>query len=240
MTEQKAILWDNDGVLVDTEKWFFEANRRELAALGVEVSWEDFEAINLRRGESLLPLSGLEGDELSALYARRDKLYSGLLRSEETTMPGMQALLRRLRARDFRMGIVTSCHREHFEIIHAGSGILAHVDFVLCNEDYVHGKPHPDGYLAGLRRTGVSVEDCLVVEDSPRGIAAARAAGLTCLFFTPGGMGAERQVGKVRGRAASVKELEEAIVTWAENAESTRAGNLDPTAVDSHTKTRGH
>lgn len=214
---QKAILWDNDGVLVDTERWFFEANRRELAALGVEVTWQDFETINLMRGESLLPLSGLKGDELSALYARRDALYSELLRSEPTAMPGMEALLGRLRARgDLRMGIVTSCHRQHFEIIHARSGIVDHVDFVLVNEDYARGKPHPDGYLAGLERTGLPADDCLAVEDSPRGITAAGTAGLTCLFFTPGGMGADREVGAVHARAESVEDLEAAIIAWAE------------------------
>ena len=214
---QKAILWDNDGVLVDTERWFFEANRRELSALGVEVTWQDFETINLRRGESLLPLSGLEGDQLSALYARRDALYSELLRSEETAMPGMEKMLGRLRARgDLAMGIVTSCHRRHFEIIHACSGILTHIDFVLVNEDYARGKPHPDGYLAGLARTGLPAEDCLAVEDSPRGIAAARAAGLTCLFFTPDGMGADREVGEIHGHAQSIEDLEAAIVTWIE------------------------
>jgi len=212
---QKAILWDNDGVLVDTEGLFFEANRRELAALGVEVSWQDFETINLRRGESLLPLSGLEGDDLSALYARRDALYSELLRSEETAMPGMAALLCRLSARDdLRMGIVTSCHRRHFEIIHDNSGILDHIDFVLVNEDYDRGKPHPDAYLAGIERSGLTSQDILVVEDSPRGIAAARAARLACLFFTPGGVGADREVGAVHARADSVKDLEAAIITW--------------------------
>ena len=218
MIQPKAILWDNDGVLVDTEKWFFEANRRELARLGVEVTWDDFEAINLRRGESLLPLSGLEGDELRDLYARRDSLYSKLLRSEDTAMPGMEALLDRLRQRGFPMGIVTSCHREHFEIIHAGSGILAHIDFVLVNEDYDRGKPHPDGYLAGRERIGLPPEDCLVVEDSPRGIEAARAAELKSLFFSPGGIGADREVGEVLGRAGTIEELEQAILAWAGDA----------------------
>jgi len=214
----KAILWDNDGVLVDTERWFFEANRRELAALGVEVSWQDFETINLRRGESLLPLSGLTGDELSNLYARRDALYSEFLRSEKLTMPGMEPLLGRLRARgDLSMGIVTSCHREHFEIIHDGSGILPHIDFVLANEDYDRGKPHPDGYLAGLERTGLTAKNCLAVEDSPRGIASARTAGLSCLFFAPGGVGADRQVGEIYCCARSVEELETTIVAWAES-----------------------
>lgn len=214
---KKAILWDNDGVLVDTERWFFEANRRELAVLGVEVTWQDFETINLRRGESLLQLSGLDGDALTALYARRDCLYSELLQSEQTTMPGMEPLLGRLRERgDLDMGIVTSCHRQHFEIIHSDSGILDHVDFVLVNEDYQRGKPHPDGYLAGVARSGLATKDCLAVEDSPRGIASARAAGLACLFFTPAGIGANREVGEIRRRVDSVEALEAAIVDWAD------------------------
>ena len=50
MEKKRAILWDNDGVLVDTEKWFFEANRLELVALGVTATWAQFEEINLNKG----------------------------------------------------------------------------------------------------------------------------------------------------------------------------------------------
>ena len=89
MEKKRAILWDNDGVLVDTEKWFFEANRLELAATGVTATPAQFEEISLKQGVSLLSLSGLEGEDLRALYTRRDARYSELLRTEKLAIPGM-------------------------------------------------------------------------------------------------------------------------------------------------------
>ena len=210
----RAILWDNDGVLVDTETVFFEANRRELSALGVEATWADFEEISLRRGESLLSLSALDGDDLRALYVRRDALYSELLSTEEIAIAGMAELLARLAPR-FRMGIVTSSRRQHFELIHARSGLMPHFEFHVVREDYALSKPHPDGYLAAITRTGLPPDRCLAVEDSPRGVASAQAAGLQVVFFTPGGVGAEREVGSVFARAGSAAELEHAFDDWA-------------------------
>ena len=150
----KAILWDNDGVLVNTERWFFESNRRALAGLGVEATWAHFEDISLTQGESLLDLSGLEGDGLRELYVERDAIYCGLLREEEIEFPGMKELLGRLRE-DFTMGIVTSCRRMHFEIIHERSGLLEAMEFCVIREDYERGKPHADGYLLGVERAGL-------------------------------------------------------------------------------------
>ena len=213
MKRQRAILWDNDGVLVDTEKWFFEANRQELAELGVAATWAQFEEINLKHGESLLPLSGLEGEELRDLYARRDARYSELLRREELAITGMGELLGRMKEL-FLMGIVTASHREHFDIIHERSGILEHVEFAVVREDYPKGKPHPDGYLARIEKAAVSAENCIAVEDSPRGIAAAQAAGLECIFFAPGGVGADREVEDVWARAQSAEELSDALLEW--------------------------
>lgn len=214
MEKKRAILWDNDGVLVDTEKWFFEANRRELEALGVTATWAQFEEINQRHGLSLLSLSRLEGKELRALYTRRDERYSELLRTEKLAIPGMLELLKRLKEHFFTMGIVTGSHREHFDIIHGLSGMLEHVDFAVVREDYPKAKPYPDGYRAGIERAGLAARDCIAVEDSPRGITAARTAGLACVFFTPGGVGADRYVGEVFARAGSTEELEGVLRQW--------------------------
>jgi HAD superfamily hydrolase (TIGR01509 family) len=180
----------------------------------VTATWAQFEEINLRQGIGLLTLSGFKGDELRALYARRDARYGDLLRTEDLAIPGMRALLERLRAHVFRTGIVTSSLREHFDLIHVRSGMLDHLDFVIVREDYVNTKPHPDGYLAGIERTGLPASECLAVEDSPRGVAAARAAGLECVFFTPGGVGADREIGQVFARAGSVEELEAVLGRW--------------------------
>ena len=214
MEKKRAILWDNDGVLVDTEKWFFEANRLELAAVGVTATWAQFAEINLKQGVSLLSLSGLEGEDLRNLYARRDARYSELLRTEELAIPGMLGLLERIKEHFFTTGIVTASHREHFDLIHGLSGMLEHVDFAVVREDYLKAKPYPDSYLAGIERAGLAARDCLAVEDSPRGITAARAAGLECVFFTPGGVGADRDVGEVFARAGSAEELEVVLRQW--------------------------
>ena len=214
MEKTRAILWDNDGVLVDTEKWFFEANRLELAALGVTTTWEQFAEINLTQGVSLLSLSGLEGQHLRNLYERRDARYSELLQTVDLTIPGMLGLLGRMKEHLFTTGIVTSSKREHFDLIHGRSGVLEHIDFAIVREDYLKAKPYPDSYLAGIQRAGLSAGNCIAVEDSPRGIAAARAAGLECVFFTPGGVGTVGDVGEVFARAESVEELEVALMKW--------------------------
>ncbi|MGK2965600.1 MAG: HAD family hydrolase [Tepidiformaceae bacterium] len=214
MDKKRAILWDNDGVLVDTERWFFEANRLELAELGVLATPAQFEEISLTRGVSLLSRSGLEGEDLRALYTRRDARYSALLRTERIVIPGMLELRGRLREDLVAAGIVTASTREHFDIIHGRSGMLDHLDFAVVREDYPNAKPHPDGYLAGIERTGLAARDCIAVEDSPRGVTAARAAGLECVFFTPGGVGADRAVGNVFARAASPEELEVVLRDW--------------------------
>ena len=214
MAKRRAILWDNDGVLVDTEKWFFEANRLELAALGVTATWAQFAEINLKQGMSLLSLSGLKGEDLRNLYQRRDARYGDLLRTEDLRIPGMFELLKRMKEQVFTGGIVTASLREHFDVIHGRSGMLEHVDFAVVREDYPKAKPSPDGYLAGIERTGLVARDCIAVEDSPRGIAAARAAGLECVFFTPGGVGSAEDVGDVFSRAGSAAELEGALRQW--------------------------
>jgi beta-phosphoglucomutase-like phosphatase (HAD superfamily) len=79
-----------------------------------------------------------------------------------------------------RMAIVTTAKRVDFDTIHERRRIREFMDFVLVREDYEHAKPHPEPYLAGLRRFGATTKGTLVVEDSPRGLASAVAAGIDC------------------------------------------------------------
>ncbi|OGA51303.1 MAG: hypothetical protein A3F74_08020 [Betaproteobacteria bacterium RIFCSPLOWO2_12_FULL_62_58] len=72
--------------------------------------------------------------------------------------------------------------REHFEIIHARSGLLKYINFVLTSGDYDNPKPHPEPYLKAVERAGVAKEACIAIEDSERGLAAATAAGLKCVI----------------------------------------------------------
>lgn len=187
----KWVFWDNDGVLVDTEGLYFRASAEVLAGIGIELSRDDFAEISMRQGGSVFSLAEhlFPAAKIDELRRERDRLYSRLLQGGAPVIPGARETLEALHGR-VRMAIVTSCRREHFEIIHRGSGLLNYFDFILAREDYVLAKPHPEPYLAALARSGVSPGECVIIEDSPRGFAAARAAGMRCMvvpspFFPP-------------------------------------------------------
>jgi HAD superfamily hydrolase (TIGR01509 family) len=94
-------------------------------------------------------------------------------------MPGVAAGLAALAGR-FRMAIVTSSEPAPFAAVHARAGILHHFELALTREQYRLAKPDPEPYALAVERLGVARERCLVVEDSERGLRAAKAAGLAC------------------------------------------------------------
>jgi HAD superfamily hydrolase (TIGR01509 family) len=179
----KAVIWDNDGVLVDTEELYFKATREALSEIGIDLTPELFVEISLKQGRSTFDLAIAEGvapEVIARLRGKRNLRYSDLLRNGVRVLDGVEDTLSRLRGKVL-MGIVTSSRREHFEIIHTGTGLLHFFDFVLTREDYGKSKPNPDPFLAAVIRYGLQPENCIIVEDSERGLAAAKAAGIRCV-----------------------------------------------------------
>jgi len=181
MNDIHWIFWDNDGVLVDTEPLYFQASAEILAEAGVQLTHEQFADISLRQGRSVFDLIPDRSDRnrLRSLHERRNRRYAELLEQGVAPVAGVEATLRALHGR-VGMAIVTSSHRNHFEIIHRHTDLLGYFDFILTREDYPQSKPHPDSYLTALRRSAATARQCLVVEDSQRGLEAAVAAGLIC------------------------------------------------------------
>jgi HAD superfamily hydrolase (TIGR01509 family) len=207
----EAIFWDNDGVLVETEGLYYQATREVLAGVGVVLSEDQYVELFLREGSGAWHLAearGVPADAVVALRRARDERYGALLDSVPLAIPGVVAAVQRL-ARRYRMAIVTSS--EHFPRIHRDEAFLGLFEFILTRADYQQSKPHPEPYLRALERTGLPAERCLVIEDSERGLRAAKAAGLTCWVipshFTRGCAfaGADRVLG-------SVAEVEAALV----------------------------
>lgn len=179
----QAILWDNDGVLVDTEPLFLQATREALARVDVLLEVEQYIEISLGRGRSCLDLAaerGVSADGVEALRAWRNVRYSELLRGGVRVFDGAVESVAALHGR-FPMAIVTSSNPEHFDEIHQPLGLVEHFEFVLTSGDYLRHKPHPEPYLCAAQRLELPPESCLVIEDSERGLAAAVAAGMRCL-----------------------------------------------------------
>ena len=179
----RAILWDNDGVLVDTEHVYFQATQRVMATAGVhltEQQYIDHFLVEGRGAWHLLEDRGVGPEEIQRLRDARNDLYGQLLREKPRVIPGVAETLEALRGR-YVMGVVTSSRKDHFDLIHEHTGLLKYFDFVLTAGDYPRTKPHPDPYLAAVERSGVAADACIAVEDSERGLEAATLAGVRCI-----------------------------------------------------------
>jgi len=185
---KKWIFWDNDGVLVDTEALYFQANREALASMGIDLTRDLFERISIKQGRSTFALAkdkGIDPETLHNLHEARNLRYSELLGNGIRVMEGVYETLDRL-AGKLCMGVVTSYRKIHFDLIHKDLKLLEYFDFVITSDDVNHTKPHPEPYLMALEKSGCKPADCLVVEDAERGLSSATAAGIDCIVIPNG------------------------------------------------------
>jgi HAD superfamily hydrolase (TIGR01509 family) len=210
MTE--AIFWDNDGVLVDTEHLYFEATRRVLSTVGIELTETDYRDLFLVRNTGAWHLAaarGIDAARIEALKAARNALYATRLAEAPRLIPGVRETLLALHGR-FAMGIVTSSRGDHFEVIHRETGVLNYFDFVITADDCPRTKPCPDPYLRAIERSGRSPDVCIAIEDSARGLEAAIAAGLRCIII-PSRLTAGQQFSGALAVLRNVSEVPECL-----------------------------
>jgi HAD superfamily hydrolase (TIGR01509 family) len=180
----KAIFWDNDGVLVNTEHLYFLATKQILATVGVDLTEEQYGELFLTQSKGAWHLAaekGIAAPEVERMRQRRNALYGEMLAAETLLIDGVEEVLSALHGKQM-MAVVTSSRRDHFQLIHERTGLLKYFDFVVAEGDYVRSKPDPEPYLKAIERSGVAPGESVAIEDSVRGLTAARAAGLECLI----------------------------------------------------------
>ncbi|MCL4508814.1 MAG: HAD family hydrolase [Chloroflexi bacterium] len=188
---KKYILFDHDGVLVDTEFWYYKAGERALADIGFTLDREQY-LRDMTQGLATWAqarAAGIDEETISRQREVRNDYYQEYLRTEAIEIEGVIETLAEL-SKYVRMAIVTTAKRVDFELIHEKRQVRQFMDFVLVREDYRLAKPHPEPYLTGLKRFGATKDEALVVEDSSRGLNSAVAAGIDCVIvyneFTKG------------------------------------------------------
>ena len=140
-----------------------EAARSRMSEFGVKTPWQAYVRIRLRIYDALLSDRGL-------ILAHR--------------YPHNIALLHELRGAGYRTGLATMSHTEQAQRVLSILGLTDAFEVVATRDDVEHGKPDPEIYLLVARELGVGPEDCLVIEDSPAGVAAALAAGMDVIAVT--------------------------------------------------------
>jgi HAD superfamily hydrolase (TIGR01509 family) len=123
-------------------------------------------------------------EELRAYAEEKESLYRELSRGRLSPLAGLERLLEHLVARGIPFAVATSGPAENVRHTLAETGLAARLAVVVRGDQVPRGKPHPDIFLAAAERLGVGPSECLAFEDSPMGVAAARAAGMTCVAIT--------------------------------------------------------
>lgn len=207
----KYILWDHDGVLVDTEYWYFSSTRLALSELGIHIDKSTYLQY-MAQGRSCWDLvreAGIGSETLESKRKDRDSYYQEHLIKEDIEIPGVLDTLKKL-SKTHRMAIVTTSKRSDFDLIHKDRAIAPFMEFVITREDYVLSKPNPEPYLLGLSKFDAEANNSIVIEDSQRGLQSAIAAGINCAIvhneFT-----SSHDFSSAKYLVNSISELPEAI-----------------------------
>ena len=183
-----GVIFDMDGVLVESEPFIAEAAVRMFAEQGVAVRPEDFRPF-IGMGEDRF-LGGVAEARGVVLAMPRDKLrtyeiYLELIQGRLEPLPGVAGFISRCRSLGLKLAVASSADRMKVEGNLSKLGLpTGTFDAVVVGEDILDKKPAPDIFLEAARRLGLDPSTCLVIEDAVSGVAAARAAGARCLGIT--------------------------------------------------------
>lgn len=205
----KAVLWDLDGVLVDTAPFHFQAWQELFQSVDKGFAEADFRRTFGLRNDAILGdiLGELTPAEVERLAQRKEELYRDKVEGRVTAIPGAMDLLRRLQERGSKMAIVSSTPRENVRVVLRSLGLEGVFGAVVAEEDAPKGKPDPQGFLVAAEKLGVATGECVVIEDAPGGVEAAKRAGMRCIGVTT-----SRPREALAGADLVVDSLEEATV----------------------------
>ena len=178
---KKFILFDNDGVLVETEVWYYEANKIILKTLGLDLELPYYLKIMADGGNAwqLAYENGISEETIIPYRHKRDIIYQDFIRNKNIEIPKVKEILTNLQKK-YKMAIITTSRRSDFDLIHKKRGIVDFMEFSLCVEEYKRAKPYPDPYLAGIKKLNARKDETIIIEDSQRGLTSAYNAEIEC------------------------------------------------------------
>jgi len=177
-----AVLWDLDGTLLDSEQYHWLSWRQTMAEFGHPITREEFLATFGLRNDEILPRwlgAAATLEEIDRVSREKESLYRKLLREGGVApLAGAAEWVRRLQREGWLQAIASSAPRANVDVVLEVLGMASFFQTLVSAEDVTAGKPDPQVFLTAASRLNVAAQACIVVEDSPMGIEAARRAGM--------------------------------------------------------------
>lgn len=183
----RAFIFDMDGVIINSQPIHYKVDSKILKKIGIKLSKEYMEG-----------LAGMTNPEILKFLKKKFKFKENIqdiidlevktkikILEDEDYKPidGITDLVDNLRSNNILIAVASSSPRKFIEAVLTRFKIIDKFNEIICGEEVPKGKPEPDIYLKTAKELGVKVEDCVVLEDSTNGIAAAKAAGMKCIGF---------------------------------------------------------
>ncbi len=182
----RAVIFDMDGVIVDSEPLHIEAEKQILRKYGVEISTDElrtytgttaeFEFTDLIRKYRL-------NTTVDRLFREKETILFRLLEEQTKPIKGVVRLIKSLKRHGLKLAIASSGHRKLVHYFLKRLRIANHFDSVICAEDITRSKPDPEIFFKAAKSLGLDPAECTVIEDSTLGVEAAKSAGIKCLAF---------------------------------------------------------
>ncbi len=184
----RGVVWDLDGVILDSGDQHFQAWRQLAQETGVSFSEADFRATFGMRNADIIPRFWhvRAPQEVQRLADHKEALYRDLLRADARALPGALELLHALHDAGWQQALGSSAPLANIHLIMDLLHLQPVLEAVVSGEEAPEGKPAPDIFLAAARALGLAPVNCVVIEDAVAGVQAARAAGMRCIAVTNG------------------------------------------------------
>lgn len=183
----EAVIWDMDGVIIDSEPAHYEVNKSVFKKLGLNISDQEYntyigvsnpEMWSIIKGKHKL---GHSVPELVKIQLEGNLEY--LRQSNEQPIPGVTHLLESLKRENIAIGLASSSPFEFIALVLKKFNIKEYFQVIISGEEIANGKPAPDIFIAAANELKAAPQKCIVIEDSKNGVKAAKSAGMKCIGF---------------------------------------------------------
>ncbi len=183
----RAVIWDMDGVIVDTAPYHLKAWQEALGKRGVKFTEADFRHSFGQRNDTIIKSTLGEDTSqelIEAISREKEEGFRQRIGQHIQPLPGVIALVKSLKEHEFKMALASSAPMANIELLTRSLGIDSCFQAIISDKDVTKGKPDPQGFELAARKLGVEPANCIVIEDAVAGVTAAKRAGMHCLAVT--------------------------------------------------------
>jgi len=185
LNSERAIIFDMDGLLIDSMKYWIDADTEFLGKYNIELTDDMIkyfsgrsEIENMEWMIENLNMKGTVDELLEERYSETDKIYT----EKTNLMPGVNELITKIKNNNLRQAIASGSPNKHIKIVAERFDWKEYFDFfVSVNDVGSIGKPDPAVYLHTAEKLGINPENCIVFEDAENGVVSAKSAGMKCI-----------------------------------------------------------